>query len=143
MRRPAAILALLLVLPGCGERGRDRPTQVIVSRVITRAGDRVITYTAMYDDGIETYIDFAPHGDADMITVERESSGERIQMVREGFTARVVTEHAGTLAPITPEWQERFEYIDSLGDVGLAPWSDAHGLMTPGELDRLQTPGGQ
>lgn len=140
----AAILTTLaaLTLTACGERF-EKPTQVHVSRVITRAGDRVVTYTAMYDDGIETYIDYAPQGDADMITVERDAEGEVLQMVREGFTTRAIEADARQHPPITPEWQRRFAYIDSLGDVNRAPWSDAHGLMTPDEFQQLETPGGQ
>ncbi len=142
MRFISTILISALTLVGCGE-AYERPTQVHVSRVITTAGHRVVTYTAMYDDGIETYIDFAPQGDADIITVERESVGELTHFVRDGFESPGTESNTALQQPLTPEWQKRFEYIDSLGDVDQAPWSDAHGLMTPAEFDRLREGGGQ
>lgn len=137
MPRVAAIPLCVLVLSGCAE-SIEKPTEVRVSRVITRAGERVITYTAMYDDGIETYIDLDPHGEVDLITVERDSTGDLVHVVREG-----VESGAGITTPLTPEWERRFAHIDALVDVNLVPWSDAHGLMTPDEFDRLPQPGGQ
>ena len=141
VRFSAVILLLALTLAGCGE-SFEKPTTVHVSRVLTTAGDRIVTYTAMYDDGIETYIDFEPQGDVDMITVERDAVGELTHYVREGFETRAVEADIGEHAALTPEWQKRFEQVDSLVNVELVPWSDAHGLMTPREFDRLREQGG-
>ncbi len=141
MRPFAVILPLTLALAGCGE-SFEKPDKVHVSRVLTTAGDRIVTYTAMYDDGIETYIDFEPQGDADMITVERDSTGGVTHYVRDGFETRAVEADVGEHAVLTPEWQKRFKQIDSLVNVELVPWSDAHGLMTPREFDRLRERGG-
>ena len=55
MRTPAVILFAALLLGGC-EESFEKPTEVRVARTINRDGSRVISYTAMYDDGIETYI---------------------------------------------------------------------------------------
>ena len=140
MRQIAAILLVGLpvtCLTGCGEP-YEKPTQVYVSRVITNAGDRVVTYTAMYDDGIETYIDFDPQGDVDMITVERDSLGEMTHYVRQGFETRATQSDVAEHAELTPEWQKRFEYIDSLGDVNRVPWDDGHGMMTPRDFEQLR-----
>ena len=119
----------------------DKPTRVHVSRIITQTGDRVISYTAMYDDGIETYIDYAPHGDADMITVERDSAndGSMLRLVREGFTPKGIPADGPRPEAITQEWADRFGKVDSLVDVELVQWSDANGMMTP---DQLEQPGG-
>ncbi|MCA9271424.1 MAG: hypothetical protein KDA31_00105 [Phycisphaerales bacterium] len=137
MRQLTAITLLLACLTGCGEP-YEKPTQVRVSRVITAAGDRVVTYTAMYDDGIETYIDFDPQGDVDMITVERDSVGDLTHYVRKGFETRATENDAAEHTELTPEWQKRFEYIDSLGDVDLVPWDDGHGMMTPRDFDQMR-----
>lgn len=138
MRTPTLAI-LVLSLAACGEPF-DKPTQVHVSRVITREGDRVITYTAMYDDGIETYIDVEPHGDPDIITVERESLGELTHFERAGYEIESTETGSATHAALTTEWEERFAFVARLVDTELVPWSDAHGLMTPAELQQL-TPG--
>lgn len=139
--RPIAVILLVglpvVSLGGCGE-SYEKPTQVRVSRVITTAGDRVVTYTAMYDDGIETYIDFEPQGDVDMITVERDSLGDMTHYVRTGFETQATKNDAAEHAELTQEWQERFEYIDSLGDVSLVPWDDGHGMMTPRDFEQMR-----
>lgn len=134
-------MLLLACLTGCGEP-YEKPTQVRVSRVITTSGERVVTYTALYDDGIETYIDVEPQGDVDMITVERESLGELAHYVRKGYEVATTESDTAKPAELTSEWQKRFEYIDSLGDVERAPWDDGHGMMTPADFDRLREGGG-
>jgi len=138
--RTPTLAILVLSIAACGEPF-DKPTQVHVSRVITREGDRVITYTAMYDDGIETYIDVEPHGDPDIITVERESLGELTHYERAGYELESTETDSAPHAALTPEWEERFAFVARLVDPDVVPWSDAHGLMTPAELQQL-TPGG-
>jgi hypothetical protein len=131
----------LFLLAGCDSGLADKPTRVHVSRVITQAGDRVVSYTAMYDDGIETYIDYDPQGDVDMITVERESKsdGSMLRLVRDGFTPKSEPANGPKAEAITDDWAKRFVQIDKLVDVDLVQWSDAHGAMTP---DQLEQPGG-
>ena len=122
------IILPLVVLSGCDAGMADKPTTVDVSRIITQSGDRVVSYTAMYDDGIETYIDFAPQGDVDMITVEREVTGDgsMLRLVRDGFTPKSLPADGPEAQPITGEWTNRFVQIGKLVDVELVPWSDAH-----------------
>lgn len=136
------LFAIALCVTGCGE-GFDKPSEVKVSRAITRSGDRIISYTAMYDDGIETYIDYTPHGEVDLITVERESESEGalLTLVRDGFELKSPPAQGSTKGAITEAWSNRFRYIDGLVDVDLVPWSDAHGLMTPREFDALKEGG--
>lgn len=140
MRTPTLAI-LVLALASCGQDAYDKPTQVHVSRVITREGDRVITYSAMYDDGIETYIDIEPHGDPDIVTVERDSLGELTHYERQGRELLTTDTDSGTHATLTPEWESRFRVIARLVDPELVPWSDAHALMTPAELQQLNPTG--
>ena len=137
MRTIPVILLALVGLTGCSE-SFEKPTRVHVSRVITAAGDRIVTYTAMYDDGIETYIDAEPQGDVDMITVERESLGELTHYVREGFESKATQNDILAHEVLTDEWLGRFARVENLVDVDLVPWSDAHGVMTPREFDQLR-----
>ncbi|RNC82672.1 MAG: hypothetical protein ED559_13120 [Phycisphaera sp.] len=134
--------AIALCVTGCSE-GYDKPSEVKVSRAITRSGDRIISYTAMYDDGIETYIDYPPHGEVDLITVERESESEGalLTLVRDGFELKSPPAQGSTSEAISDAWSSRFRYIDGLVDVDLVPWSDAHGIMTPREFDALEEGG--
>jgi len=126
--RTTLLLGTTLMLAGCDAGLADKPTTVHVSRIVTMSGDRVVSYTAMYDDGIETYIDFAPQGDVDMITVERESTGDgsMLRLVRDGFTPKSLPADGPEAQPITGEWASRFVQIGELVDVELVPWSDAH-----------------
>ncbi len=142
MKNRIAIILAVGLLAGCDGGLADNPTRVHVTRVITQAGDRVVSYTAMYDDGIETYIDFNPQGDVDMITVERESArdGSMFRLVREGFTPKGEPADGPKAEAITEEWAKRFTQIDRLVDVDLVQWSDAHGIMTPDQFDQV---GGQ
>ncbi|GAB5497259.1 MAG: hypothetical protein Phyf2KO_23390 [Phycisphaerales bacterium] len=135
-------IVLARCLTGCSE-GYDKPSEVKVSRAITRSGDRIISYTAMYDDGIETYIDYPPHGEVDLITVERESESEGalLTLVRDGFELKSPPVQGSTSESISEAWTSRFGYIDGLVDVELVPWSDAHGTMTPREFDALNEGG--
>lgn len=135
-------LAAALCLTGCGE-GYEKPSEVKVSRAITVSGDRIISYSAMYDDGIETYIDYQPHGEVDLITVERESEsdGVLLTLVRDGFELKSPPAQGSTREAISKAWSSRFRYIDGLVDVDLVPWSDAHGMMTPREFDALEEGG--
>lgn len=142
MRHTRPLIVLTLCLTGCGERS-DQPTEVRVSRAITRSGDRIVSYTAMYDDGIETYIDYQPHGEVDLITVERESEseGSLLTLVRDGFELKSPPEQGSVTQPITVAWNDRFNHIDNLVDVELVPWSDAHGILTPREFDAMDESG--
>lgn len=142
MRHTRPLIVLTLCLTGCGE-SPDQPTEVRVSRAITRSGDRIVSYTAMYDDGIETYIDYQPHGEVDLITVERESEseGSLLTLVRDGFELKSPPEQGSVTQPITDAWNDRFNHIDRLVDVELVPWSDAHGILTPREFDAMDESG--
>lgn len=105
-----------------------------MQRIIALDGSRVVSYTAMYADGIETYVDLSPAGSVDLVTVEREGieGGAARRFVRAGVS---VAEPADGPAgePLTGAWEERFALIVGLVDAERVPWSDAHGLVTPGE----------
>jgi hypothetical protein len=105
-----------------------------VQRIIALDGTRVVSYTAMYADGIETYVDLAPAGSVDLVTVERDGAdgGTARRLVRAGVS---IEEPADGPAgePLTAAWEDRFALIAGLVDAELVPWSDAHGLVTPGE----------
>lgn len=134
---PAALL--LLVLGGCGDALQgDRPDEVRVQRVITLSGERVVSYTAMYDDGIETYVDVQPQGSVDLITVERDGR-DHARLVREGAGVDLPAD-GPEATPIDEAWERRFVAIDGLVDVDRVPWSDGHAGLTPAEL-RGPTPG--
>lgn len=137
MRTPAVILFAALLLGGC-EESFEKPTEVRVARTINRDGSRVISYTAMYDDGIETYIDAQPHGSVDFITAQRTSinEGELLFMGTENTEATYGDEPID-IAQLTGEWSSKFEKIDALVNVDEVPWSDPHTGMTPAELKAL------
>ncbi len=135
--RPARVLAaaalLAVALGGCGDALQgDRPSEVRVQRVITPGGERIVSYTAMFDDGIETYVDRHPQGDVDLITVERDGR-DAVRLVREGAAVSLPADGPEASA-LDESWQRRFEAIDALVDVDRVPWSDAHGGLTPEAL---------
>ncbi|MEO1534008.1 MAG: hypothetical protein AAFS11_00415 [Planctomycetota bacterium] len=128
---PAALCVVLV--GGCSDGlDGDRPSEVRVQRVITTGGDRIVSYTAMFDDGIETYVDVQPQGDVDLITVERDGQAH-VRLVRDGADVRLPAD-GPEAEPLTEAWEQRFAAIDGLVSVDSVPWSDAHGGLTPAEL---------
>ncbi|MEM8756534.1 MAG: hypothetical protein AAGF47_01975 [Planctomycetota bacterium] len=139
---PVAILLVSAMLAGCGDAfDGDRPTEVRVQRILTAAGDRIVSYTAMYDDGIETYLDYGPDGVADLITVERDgaNNGAELRLVRDGAGAAMPADGPEP-APVDEFWQARFRAVDALVDEGRVPWSDSHGLLTPRDFGQPASP---
>ena len=135
MLTPAALVSLMsvLVLGGCDDALRgDRPGEVRVQRVITIGGERVVSYTAMFDDGIETYVDVQPQGSVDLITVERDGR-EHLRLVRDGADVDLPADGPEP-ASIDEAWERRFAAIDGLVDADRVPWSDGHAGLTPAEL---------
>lgn len=128
---PAALCVVFL--GGCGDALQgDRPSEVRVQRVITMSGERVVSYTAMFDDGVETYIDLQPQGSVDLITVERDGQ-DKLRLVREGASVNLPADGPEAV-PLDDAWEARFAAIDGLVSVGSVPWSDGHGGITPAEL---------
>ncbi|MEM7623678.1 MAG: hypothetical protein AAF235_10810 [Planctomycetota bacterium] len=128
----AAALCVALV-GGCGDALQgERPSEVRVQRVITTSGERIVSYTAMFDDGVETYVDLQPQGDVDLITVERDGQ-DKLRFVREGASVRLPADGPDA-APLDDAWERRFAAIDGLVSVDRVPWSDGHGGITPAEL---------
>ncbi|MEM9167916.1 MAG: hypothetical protein AAGB48_12935 [Planctomycetota bacterium] len=138
MSRRVRVSLLVLAagtLVGCGDTLEgDRPTEVRVQRIITLDGTRTVSYTAMFDDGIETYIDRAPLGDVDLITIERDGAGGLRKLVADAQNAAMPADGPEP-EPIDDAWRARFRAIDALVDEGRVPWSDAHGLASPNELN--------
>ncbi|MGP1273082.1 MAG: hypothetical protein ACTS22_07095 [Phycisphaerales bacterium] len=137
--RRLGIVALAIPLAaGCDDPlAGDRPNEVRVQRIITLSGERIVSYTAFYDDGLETYIDLAPAGDPDMITVERETieDGSLITIVRAGAPVDLPADGPAPL-DLDEHWRARFEAIDAMVDADRVPWSDAHGVLTPQQIER-------
>ncbi|MEO1716324.1 MAG: hypothetical protein AAFR76_04360 [Planctomycetota bacterium] len=124
----AALSAVLV--GGCGDALEgDRPSEVRVQRVITPNAGRVVSYTAMFDDGIETYVDIQPQGSVDLITVERDGQDE-LRLVRAGADVALPADGPEPIV-IDQAWESRFRAIDGLVSVGSVPWSDGHGGLTP------------
>lgn len=128
---PAALV--VLVLGGCGGALEgDRPSEVRVQRVITMSGERIVSYTAMFDDGVETYVDLQPQGSVDLVTVERDGQGKR-RLVRAGASVDLPADGPAAEA-LDEAWERRFAAIDGLVSVDRVPWSDAHAGITPAAL---------
>ncbi|MEL6797755.1 MAG: hypothetical protein AAFO89_13155 [Planctomycetota bacterium] len=131
MLTPAALCVVLV--GGCGDALQgDRPSEVRVQRVITTSGERIVSYTAMFDDGIETYIDIQPQGSVDLITVERDGQ-DHVRVVRDGSEVALPADGPEPTA-LDETWEARFEAIDGLVSVGSVPWSDGHAGLTPSGL---------
>jgi hypothetical protein len=137
-----AALAGSGLVGACGERGGagadgaraggDRPEEVFVQRVISAEGARIVSFTAMYPDGIETYVDLQPHGTVDLVSVQRDGQwqGQQRRFVREG--AGVALPADGPAAePLDESWQRRFGQIASMVDAERVPWSDGHTGLSP------------
>ncbi len=123
----------MMLVPGCADALEgDRPSEVRVQRVITLTGERIVSYTAMFDDGVETYVDLQPQGSVDLITVERDGQ-QKLRLVREGASVELPADGPEAQA-IDDSWERRFVAIDGLVNAGSVPWSDAHGGLTPAEL---------
>jgi hypothetical protein len=131
---PFTVLCVVMMFVcGCGDALQgDRPDEVRVQRVITRSGERVVSYTAMFRDGIETYVDVQPQGSVDLITVERDGR-EHARLVRDGAGVDLPAD-GPEATPIDEAWERRFAAIDGLVDVDRVPWSDGHAGLTPAEL---------
>ncbi|MEO1583492.1 MAG: hypothetical protein AAFR96_02835 [Planctomycetota bacterium] len=126
----AALIASALLMAGCSDPLEGgRPTEVRVQRIITLSGERIVSYTALYDDGVETYVDRSPIGSADLITVERDGGPKRV-LVRDA-SGQAMPADGPDAEPIDAEWDARFAAIDRLVDADRVPWSDAHGGFTP------------
>ncbi len=91
--------------------------------------------TAMYDDGIETYIDFEPQGDVDMITVRARFARRRHALRALGFETEATGNDAAEHAEAHSKVAGTLRVHRQLGDVSLVPRDDGHG-MTPATSSR-------
>ena len=129
MRRASATLLCTLAIGGCGEPAPD--ATVRAGKWIDNSGRRGISYQVLYDDGVETYIDFEPLGSADLITVERASveGGAALHLVREGLTGQVLPADGPEPRPIDAAWDRTFERISAMVDTSAMAWSPSEHSM--------------